>query len=369
MATNLTQYALGEVFQTTILAWAQSDTLRLVLADPRQAAPDGIQVTLKKGSRALVKPQRFSLGAARWSELGIHSRTYPCLLCVVEGEADIRIGLIRETPRTKTARKSGVYTYSLPAQSCLIIPPDTPYDDGSTPHWERAHPETAHSQILWLQILPTGVIIHTCFTGGLSHTHETVFFIQEAQLSILMQLLLEKAALAHPNKKLVSSYLSTLLLCVQDSWNAGHAIKSANPSVSVAPSEISPRIEDAPAVALKRACHYIQAHPVDALSLTQIAHHAYVSPSQLKRIFRARLQTSVMKYVAQRRLDEAKTLLLQTNLLTEEIGVICGYPHRTHFSRAFKNYAGVSPQAFRHAALGKSLGNENEASPVALAVE
>ena len=354
MAAPPTQPDLRETFRAQVLLWSQSGELIPVIAGARWSQPDDIQITAPRNAvRPSSKQRRFSLGDTEWPELGLHSYPYPCLICVLEGEADIRIGVAPEKSKTNNgvARKQGVCVFSLPVKSCLIVPPGVPYSDGKTPHWERPQPEIAHSQILWLQILPTGAIIHICHTDGTSHTHSSALFIKDAQLAVLMQFMLEKAAPAPQADGVLRAYLTTLLLCVDRNWASGRVIDSENMAHFTVASEQRDNANtvssDSHGAALERACLYIQSHLTDAMTPAQISHHAYVSVPQLKRIFRARLNTPVMKYVTQRRIEEAKTLLQGTGLTIQEIGEICGYPHRTHFSRVFKEQTGSSPNLFR----------------------
>jgi AraC-like DNA-binding protein len=198
--------------------------------------------------------------------------------------------------------------------------------------------------------MPVGATVHTCSTSGCSHSHTSAHFIQEAQLAILAQLLLEKAVFDTPNRDLINAYLSALLRCAHASWNTGFTIENLRPDSPLASTEAilrALRPKDAQSLVLERACRYIASNLPYAMSPALIARHSFVSPSQLKRIFREQLDMPVMKYVAERRLEEAKVLLRQTNLTTVQIGEICGYRHRTHFSRAFKNHTGSSPQTFR----------------------
>lgn len=329
-----------------------------MIADPRWPSGDGVQVNLLRNAVAPLFKPRFTLGDTEWPELGLHSCPYPCLLCVLEGEADIRIGTVPAMTqvRKETVAKQGVCVFSLPSRSCLIVPAGVPYSDGKTPHWERPQPENAHSQILWLQILPTGAIVHICRTAGTSHTHISAVFIKDTQLSVLMQLMLEETESSTRADAILLSYLATLLLCVDRNWASSHIIEARETTHFVTLPERRENMhlddtgifpDDSQDAALERACRYIQSHLPDAISPGEIARASYVSVPQLKRIFRAQLDTPIMKYVTSQRIEAAKTLLQRTDLTIEEIGKICGYPHRTHFSRVFKASIGFSPQAFR----------------------
>lgn len=99
--SNPSQRFLGEIFKNTILAWSQSGELLPVIAAPHWPSGNGVQVALLKSVVAPLFKSRFSLGDTEWPELGLHSYPYPCLLCVVEGEADIRIGTVPAMSQVK----------------------------------------------------------------------------------------------------------------------------------------------------------------------------------------------------------------------------------------------------------------------------
>ena len=294
----------------------------------------------------------------------MHLRPHPLLLFILDGEADICIGHAAGADNAKkgrsrqSSRKYEVSVFSLPAQSCLVVPPDVAHSDGSTPHWERPFPENARSQIMWLQILPTGALVHVCSTKGLSHTHSSTLFVRDLQLSPLMNFFLERANQSPQSHPLLASFVQTFLLCFDSSLALSRTLEADTTDFAeeLQYSRNSAYSRDnSQAEAFERACFFIGSHLTDALSPAQIARHTHTSVSQLSRIFHAQLEMPVMKYVAQRRLEEAKSLLLRTNLTTQEVGQICGYPHRTHFSRVFKQQTGLSPNTFRRQAASKQL--------------
>ena len=357
MITDAAPQQMEEIFRDTILCWSQARELLTVVAAPSWPTPEGIGIIPLKGStRSSAKRYRSSQGHTRWPDLALHASPYAFMLCVLEGEADIRVGTTVAGKSTAIrARKQAVHALTLPPQSCLIVPPGVPYADGTTPHWEREYPENARSQLLWVRVTPSGAMMHLCRTIGLTHTHSSTFFVKAPQISALTQFMLENVASDDQSDTqpydLLASYLNTILLCIARNWSSSHVIDGNN--ATRLDSDFAPDSSGAMDLAassdvtLQRACRYIQSHITDAMSLEQIAQHSYTSVPQLKRIFRAGLDTSVMKYVKARRIEEAQTFLRNTDLAIEEIGIICGYPQRTHFSRVFKEQVGLPPQLFR----------------------
>ena len=83
------------------------------------------------------------------------------------------------------------------------------------------------------------------------------------------------------------------------------------------------------------------------LSVAQFAQLCHRSVSSFKREFRARYHTTPGKWLLDRRLSCAASLLLTTRLSVTEIMLECAFEDLSHFSRAFKDRFGRSPTEFR----------------------
>ncbi len=86
------------------------------------------------------------------------------------------------------------------------------------------------------------------------------------------------------------------------------------------------------------------AHPPD---YAEIAENAGISERTLRRRFRAATGTSPHAYLLQRRTEEAKRLLGETDLPVKAIATRLGYADVYFFSRQFRQLAGVPPAAYR----------------------
>lgn len=84
------------------------------------------------------------------------------------------------------------------------------------------------------------------------------------------------------------------------------------------------------------------------LGIEALAARAGWSGSHLHAAFRRHLATSPHKHLAARRLRAARELLSGSDLPIAEIARRCGYANAAHFSRAFRQDAGVTAAAFRH---------------------
>ena len=84
-----------------------------------------------------------------------------------------------------------------------------------------------------------------------------------------------------------------------------------------------------------------------ALSVRSVAEFADVSETHLRRIFKATVNTSPIRYINFLRLEKAKNLLLNSNCSIEEIAALVGIPDPYYFSRLFKQEIGAAPSKYR----------------------
>ncbi|WIV17438.1 AraC family transcriptional regulator [Paenibacillus polygoni] len=83
------------------------------------------------------------------------------------------------------------------------------------------------------------------------------------------------------------------------------------------------------------------------VSLHDLAYMSGRSLSTFKREFQATFHTSPLKWIRNRRLDEAKKMLLVTTLSVTDICYTIGFENIAHFSKVFKLRFGLSPSEYR----------------------
>jgi len=98
---------------------------------------------------------------------------------------------------------------------------------------------------------------------------------------------------------------------------------------------------------VREARRYIESNLQGQLTLESIAAHVHTSSSHLNRLFNLGQGTSVMKYVATRRIEAAKSLLVQTDLAVHIVGQLTGYPQHAHFTQTFTQHVKLAPQEYR----------------------
>jgi len=81
--------------------------------------------------------------------------------------------------------------------------------------------------------------------------------------------------------------------------------------------------------------------------LARLARKLGYSADYLGRVFKKAKGRTIAQYVRERRIDEARSLLVGSNLLLKEIAQRCGYANAPHFTRSFRKATGLTPQEFR----------------------
>ncbi|HEY5508453.1 MAG TPA: AraC family transcriptional regulator [Paludibacter sp.] len=94
--------------------------------------------------------------------------------------------------------------------------------------------------------------------------------------------------------------------------------------------------------------HYINQHLAEDLSLERLASVANYSPFHFQKIFSEAVSESPKQYVIRLRLEKAAHFIkIFPQLPINEIAMSCGFSSNSIFSRAFKNYFGVSADSYR----------------------
>ena len=99
--------------------------------------------------------------------------------------------------------------------------------------------------------------------------------------------------------------------------------------------------------ARRRLREYIENYLGQTITLGELAGVAALSEFHLARMFRRSFGLPPAAWIAQQRLERARTLLRTTTLPLAQVAEQCGYANASHFSHRFRESVGVAPTAFR----------------------
>ena len=98
---------------------------------------------------------------------------------------------------------------------------------------------------------------------------------------------------------------------------------------------------------VKRIKKYVHEHLREKITLADISQSVFFSVPYVEKTFKAETGTSVIRYLIDRRIQLAKTLLLDAVLDLKAVAVKCGFSDDNFFSRSFTKNVGLSPLAYR----------------------
>lgn len=93
--------------------------------------------------------------------------------------------------------------------------------------------------------------------------------------------------------------------------------------------------------------NFISTHYHRPISLREMAEMACLSVSAFHRSFKATTGASPASFLRDRRLEEAKRLLLATDSSLADIAASLGYSDQFAFSKSFKKHCGQNPRSYR----------------------
>ena len=98
---------------------------------------------------------------------------------------------------------------------------------------------------------------------------------------------------------------------------------------------------------LKDELNYIYNHIEERLTLKDISNKLYVSKSNLSTQFHLLLGMGFKKYIDTLKISKSIEMLLTTTKTISQISETLGFSNVSTYSRQFKNYLSVTPNAYR----------------------
>ena len=98
---------------------------------------------------------------------------------------------------------------------------------------------------------------------------------------------------------------------------------------------------------IKKVIDEINRRYTEKISLQELADKCGLSSGHLSTLIKRETGASFSDYVAEKRMEDAKKLLLKEGLSIEEVADQVGYNDYFYFTKVFKKHEGLSPSAFR----------------------
>ncbi|MGG6239965.1 response regulator [Nodosilinea sp. AN01ver1] len=99
---------------------------------------------------------------------------------------------------------------------------------------------------------------------------------------------------------------------------------------------------------------FIEAHYHRPISLNDVAQQVGYSPAYLTNLVQSHTGRTIKQWIIERRIAQAKTLLTTTDQSVRHIAETTGYSDASYFTRQFRQFHGVSPQAWRQQSVAET---------------
>ena len=171
------------------------------------------------------------------------------------------------------------------------------------------------------------------------HFVEKNYLHNNTLLPMLLKLRRMSMAL-HSNKQRIKELFSEVLMTlVETQEEIQKEVSSMSPRKYSTKQELYQR--------LNNAKDYMDACFAEDISLETIDHTAHLAPVYFLREFKKNYHLTPHQYLTQRRIEEAKYLLLSKRNMISEICLMVGFQDISSFSKLFKYSTGFSPEQYR----------------------
>lgn len=99
--------------------------------------------------------------------------------------------------------------------------------------------------------------------------------------------------------------------------------------------------------------NYIDEHFTEDISLVQLSGMFYIKESYLSMLFKRKTGKNYIQYISEKRMEEAKKLLVDLTLPVYDVADKVGYTDAKYFSQLFKKITGELPKEYRNRIMGK----------------
>jgi AraC family transcriptional regulator len=214
---------------------------------------------------------------------------------------------------------------------------------------------TRQLTVAGLSFVPAGVTVRTMMGAGASIGVLQASAIYEAAAT---ELALPYSTDFAPVWSLTDPVLETLMRLLLDEVDSPFTDDLVADALNraIAIQMLRGRVGDAarlaragklPPALLRRVLDYIESHLGRALTLAELSDTAGLSPFHFSRCFKLSVGISLANFLAQRRIERAKQLLLRSPQPLAEIALAVGFENQASFTARFHRETGISPGRFR----------------------
>ena len=127
-----------------------------------------------------------------------------------------------------------------------------------------------------------------------------------------------------------------------------HALLVSVLTVTEGVGETRENPADEPHILGSRIKDYIDRHYMEPITLQSMGEALRISPYYLSHVFKQMSGYSPVQYLLRRRIGEAQTLLITTELSVARIAEMVGYDSQSYFNLQFTKNVGMPPSRYRH---------------------
>jgi len=160
--------------------------------------------------------------------------------------------------------------------------------------------------------------------------------LEDLTIRRLMTLLSEEVRAGAPSGKLYADSLTHAL-----------AIRFLHSGEQVQHERIHSLVSALPPHVLRRVLERIEHSFQSEISLASLAQEAGYSRGHFLKMFRASMGMTPHRYVLQRRVDHARSLLKRREISIIDIAAHCGFSSQAHLTHIFRQQLGVTPGDYR----------------------
>lgn len=102
---------------------------------------------------------------------------------------------------------------------------------------------------------------------------------------------------------------------------------------------------------LSKILAYIDSHIEHNITIHELAEIAYMHPNYFIRLFKQQIGVPPIQYIARKKIEKAKELLISTQASVGEIAHDLGFSDLYYFSKQFKKNVGLTPSEYRQGAV------------------